>query len=180
MRTALLCLALLSAAAARAADGDKGPYLLKPGGTPRAGWSVVIVKTDSVIYGGRVRIGDSETCENTDTAPCHFAVPDGPSPILVDQPLEYGDTTATITAAGGRVYTLRTGQNTGRAAARALGGLLGAMMTQPDDAAPAPGQAAAPPSGPLSPPRKGSRFDLEYVSGSEAGAAAGFVAPEPK
>jgi hypothetical protein len=182
MRSPLPAAVLALVAVAHAAEGDGSPYLLKAGESPRKGWSVLVFQTESVFSGGRVKVGNSDTCSSVDTAPCHFAVPDGPAAILIDQALEYGDTTATLTASGQRVYVIKSIQNTGRAAARAFGGLLGAALTQPDD--PPPGAAAPaakpPEAGPLTNLRKGSRFDMEFVSMSEPGKAGEFVAPQEK
>lgn len=177
MRYRVALMALVLSASAGAADE---PYLLKPGESPRQGYSVLVFQTDSVFYGGRIKVGASETCGNVDSRPCHFAAPDGSWPLLLDQALEYGDTTATVTVSGQRVYVYKTGQNTGRAAARAFGGLLGAVLTQPDEAradekAPSDKGAAA---APLANVRKGSRFDVEFVSQSEPGKAREFVAPK--
>lgn len=166
--------------AAHAAEAD-GPHVLKAGAAPPQGWSVLVFQTDSVFSGGRIKVGNSETCDNSDTSPCHFAVPDGPAAILLDQALEYGDTTATLAVSGQRLYMIKTGQNMGRATARAFGGLLGALMTQPEDPPkPEAAASAAPEAGPLSNVRKGSRYDLELLSVSDPGKAAQFVAPAEK
>jgi hypothetical protein len=168
--------AVLMLACLGSSGQPSAPALLKPKEALPKGWSLLVFETESSIYGGRIKVGSSDTCANTDTAPCHFAVPDGKFPILVDQALEYGDTTGEITVSGERIYRFKTGQDTGRAAARAFGGLIGALATQPEEGA----KSEAKESGPLTNVRLGSRFDLKFVSESETGKAAGFVAPEER
>jgi len=152
--------------------------LLGPGATPEAGRSVVIFTAD-FGGGGRVKLDDSDSCQITFANPCHFSVPDGQSRILVDMPLEYGDTTAFLTTSGERVYVIESVPSGARSAARAFGGLPGALLTQPDSAVPqADSTAQSSEAAALTSMRGGSRFDLELTSVGARGAAANFVTPK--
>lgn len=175
-----LAVMLVAFASARVAAGDSVSILLKAGESPPKGWSVVIFQTE-YGSGGRVKVGTTDTCWISFNSLCYFAVAAGPMPILVDMAAEYGDTTATISVSEQRIYNIKSVNNAGRGAARSVGGLVGglvgALATQPDDSPAARAAAKETEVGPLTNVRRGSRYDLEFISASEPGKAAGFVRP---
>lgn len=175
MSFGLLALAVASASAL--ADGVS-PHLLAAGKSPPPGWSVAVF---TVAYGGggRVKVGNSERCQVTFASPCHFAMPDGTHRVLVDQPLEFGDTSAKLTATGQRVYTIVSSIDGSRAVARGFAGVLGSMAMQPTEASnpPPKGGGAVDGANPLTDILAGSPFNIEVVAVSDGGKASAFVTP---
>jgi hypothetical protein len=173
----LLTMMFISFTYAQAVTTDSASIiLLKAGESPPKGWSVLVLQTEYGA-GGRVRIGDSDTCLITFNSSCYFAVSDGSKSILVDTPLTYGDTTATLAISAERIYVIKSTNNFGRGAARAAFGILGALATQPSDPPTSSASGNESDTGPLSNVRAGSRYDLEIVSLSDPGNATGFVRP---
>jgi hypothetical protein len=155
---------------------NSASILLKAGESPQKGWSVVVLQVEYGA-GGRVKIDDSDTCFITFNSPCYFAVSDGSRSILVDAPLDIGDTTASLAISGERIYVIKSMHSAGRGAARAAFGILGALATQPSDPPTSSASGKDYDTGPLSNVRAGSAFDVEIVSVSDPGKATGFVRP---
>ena len=171
---AVLVAALLAISSTDAAASGDGPRLLHAGKSAPTGWSVLVFKAE-FGSGGRIRVSNSEACEILFDSACHFAVPDGvTSTLLLDVPFDYGDTTASIATSGERVYVFTSSLNGTRSMARSVGGIFGALATQPDTSGPS---AEPPTAGPLTMTHFGSAFDLVFVSASEPGHSIRFSAP---
>ena len=173
----LLTMMFMSFTYAQAVTTDSASILLKAGESAPKGRSVVVLQTE-YGSGGRVRIGDSDTCEITFNSPCYFAVSDGPNSIVVlGTSLIDGDTTATLAISGGRIYVIKSTFSMGRGVARSVFGILGAAATQPSDPPTSSAAGKESDTGPLSNVRAGSVYDLETVSVSDPDKATGFVRP---